>query len=177
MAINLNTRCSSQLANVSFDCKSKRLDAKVTVTENINLEKGRANLDFDDLILFHYTSSDNFLRLYSEFFVTSQILLFLREILTADAAMFLVGAIATSVPAAASYCVGTTSSIVASEWAVSRGDSATIAHPARSSGLVTAVPAGNYRVAKFVCWQTLAVVASERTLGTFCTNREISRIN
>lgn len=81
--------------------------------------------------------------------------------------MFLVGAIATSVPAAASYCVGTTSSIVASEWAVSRGDSATIAHPARSSGLVTAVPAGNYRVAKFVCWQTLAVVASERTLGTF----------
>lgn len=91
--------------------------------------------------------------------------------------MFLVGTVATSVPAATSYCVGTTSSIVASEWTVSRGDSAAIAHPARSPGLVTAVPAGNHRVAKLVRWQALTIVASERTLGTFCTGRKISRIN
>lgn len=183
MAINLNTCCSSQqLANVSHLILKEIRCKTVTVIENVNLEKGRANLDFvdfDDIL-----SSSIWSRQIIPWDFTALIFRhvsnrspFTREILTADAAMFLVGAIATSVPAAASYCVGTTSSIVASEWAVSRGDSATITHPARCPGLVTAVSAGYHRVAKFVCWQALTVVASERTLGTFCTGREISRIN
>lgn len=90
--------------------------------------------------------------------------------------MFLVGTIATSVPTAASYCIGTTPSIVASERTVFRNsDSAAIARSARFPELITAISAGNHRVAKFVCWQTLTIVASECTLGTLYTDREISR--
>lgn len=122
--------------------------------------------------------SDDLLRLYGAFFSSRlKSFFFPRKVLTANTAVFLVGTVATSVPAAASYGVGTTSSIVASERTVSRGNSAVITRPACSSGFVAAVSAGNHRVAKFVRRQALTVVASERTLGTFCTGREISRIN
>lgn len=84
--------------------------------------------------------------------------------------MFLVGAVAASVPAAAGYRVGTAPAVVAPERAESRGDPASIARPARSPGLVAAVPAGHHRVAELVTRQALAVVASERALGTPCTS-------
>lgn len=85
---------------------------------------------------------------------------------SADAAVFLVGTIAASVPAAAGYRVGTTPTIVASERTKSRADPA-ISRPAGTSGLVAAVPTGHHRVAEFVRRQTLAIVASKRTFGTF----------
>lgn len=102
-----------------------------------------------------------------------------RRVLTADAAVFLVGAVSASVPAAAGYRVGTTPAVVAPERAESRGDPAAIARPARSPRLVAAVPARHHRVAELVSRQALAVVASERTLGTLCANesREAAREN
>lgn len=100
-------------------------------------------------------------------------------LLTADVAVFLIGTVAASVPAAAGYRVGTTPAVVAPERAESRADPAAISRPASTPGLVAPVSAGHHRVAEFVCRQALAVVASERTLGTFCErgSREISRVN
>lgn len=81
--------------------------------------------------------------------------------------MFLVRAIATSVPTAAGYRVRTTPAVIAPERAESRGDPAAISRPASTPGLVAAVPAGHHRIAEFVRRQALTVVTSERTLGTF----------
>lgn len=92
---------------------------------------------------------------------------FTSRLLTADVAALLVGTIAASVPAAAGYRVGTTPTIVTSEWAKSRADPA-ISRSTGTSGLVAAVPAGHHSVAEFIRRKTLSIVASERTLGTFC---------
>lgn len=70
--------------------------------------------------------------------------------LTANVTVLLVGAVAASVPAAASYCVRTTSAIIALERTKFRGDSPAITRPARSSGLVAAVPTRHHGVAEFV---------------------------
>jgi hypothetical protein len=86
--------------------------------------------------------------------------------------MFLVGTVATSVPAAASYRVRTTSAVIALERAESRGDSSAITRSARTPGLVAAVPAGHHGIAEFVSRQALSVITSERTLGTFCANEK-----